>query len=377
MKSESKTKVIFLITKSNWGGAQRYVYDLATSLPLATYDVVVVLGGTGVLNERLRQASIRTISLPQLERDVSLTKDWRTFQSIRHCIATEQPDVLHVNSSKAGGLGALAGRLSRVPAIVYTAHGWAFNENRGWLNRQIVAFFHWLTILLAHHTIAVSEALKSQFQWPFVQARMTVIHNAIAPLSLLSRSAARQELLTYAPGLHQYQHDPWGVTIAELHPVKQHDLTIRAIASLRDQGIPYRHIIIGGGELEAELKTLIATLDLTEYVFLTGHQTDAARWLRAFDLFVLSSRSEALGYVLLEALSAELPIIASKVGGIPEVVPNSLPHTLLPSGDIAALGNAIKHTLAQVPVKRVPQPITTLETMTTATMGVYHTLLKQ
>ena len=371
MKSQPKTKVMFLITKSNWGGAQRYVYDLATSLPLAEYEVLVALGGSGELKTKLQQANIRTMTLHSMKNETSFLRVYKATKELYTILRSERPTIMHINSSLAGVAGSIAGRLTATPRIIFTAHGWAFNEARPYWQRAIIKFLHWCTVLLSHQTIAVSHALKSQFQWPFVQARMTVIHNAIAPLSFLSRTKARDELLKLLPTLSSYQNDPWGVTIAELHPVKQHDVTICAVASLRDQGIPYRHIIIGGGELEAELVNLIHTLDLTEHVFMTGHQTDAARWLQAFDIFVLSSRSEALGYVLLEALAAQLPIIASNVGGIPEVVPNYPPHTLVASSDVAELGNAIKHTLAKVPVEQVPQPVATLETMTTATMTVY------
>lgn len=375
MELKEKTKVLFLITKSNWGGAQRYVYDLATSLPQSSYEVVVVLGGTGILHQRLRDASIRTISLSTLTRDVSLQKDWHTFTRIRNIIKEEQPNILHVNSSKAGGLGALAGRFARVPAIIYTAHGWAFNEDRSWLNRQVVAFFHWCTVLLAHRTIAVSQAIKNQFHWPFAQSRMTVIHNAIAAPQFFPRDEVRHKLQKLLPTLARFHEDPWGVTIAELHPVKQHDVTIRAVASLRDQGIPYRHVIIGTGEQTTQLAALIAALDLEDHVFMTGHITDAARWLCAFDVFVLSSRSEALGYVLLEALAAKLPIVASNVGGIPEIVPASTPHTLVASGNVAALGNAIKHTLATPKDTAPAETTTTLDNMVAKTIALYDTHL--
>ena len=376
METQPKTKVMFLITKSNWGGAQRYVFDLASNLNPQQYDVVVALGGKGTLVQKLQTAGIRTISLSSLERDISFTKDWHSFRQLYRRIRQEKPDVLHVNSSKAGGLGAAAGRLTRVPAIIYTAHGWAFNENRGWVSRQLVAFFHWLTIMLSHRTIAVSEAIRQQFRWPFVQRKMTVILNGIAPIEYCSRTKARAELATLVPAINTESTVCWGVTIAELHPVKQHETTIHAVAQLKDQGVPYRHVIIGEGENRHTLEQLIQELDLGDHVFLLGQQTGAARWLKAFDIFVLSSRSEALGYVLLEALGASLPIMATRVGGIPEVVPNTPPHQLVPSGDSTALSNAIKRTLSAATSIRSIEPSShTLTTMQKATTALYHHLL--
>ena len=127
-----RKKVLYLITKSNFGGAQRYVYDLATALPREKYEAVVAFGGTGApgskpgqLAEMLGEANVSTVYLHALGRDYSIM-DVRSFFEILQLIKIESPDVLHLNSSKAGGLGALAGRLCHVPQIIYTANGWPF-----------------------------------------------------------------------------------------------------------------------------------------------------------------------------------------------------------------------------------------------------------
>ena len=155
MAEQPKKKVLFLITKSNFGGAQRYVFDLATHLDRDRYAVAVALGGNGSLIEKLTEAAIRVIRIPGLQRNISFKKELLSFWQIHKLLKAERPDVLHVNSSKAGGIGAFIGRLHRVPCIVYTAHGWAFNEDRSLVSRLLVGFLHWLTILFAHHTITV------------------------------------------------------------------------------------------------------------------------------------------------------------------------------------------------------------------------------
>lgn len=183
-----KKKILFVITKSNFGGAQRYVYDLARSLPSREFEVVVAFGGEGLLKEKLTQANIRTVPIEGLERDINLFNEFSVFSQLMKLFKEERPDVVHLNSSKIGGIGALAGRLARVPHIVFTAHGWAFNEERPWIERKIIAVLYWITLVLSHTTIAVSEQIKKQICcFPFVKHKMIIIHNGIDQAGVLSK----------------------------------------------------------------------------------------------------------------------------------------------------------------------------------------------
>lgn len=341
-----RKKVLFLITKSNWGGAQKYVYDLATNLPVNSYESVVLTGGEGNLITELKKTNIRTISLPSLQRDVSLTKEILSLVKIYKIIKSEQPDIIHVNSSKAGALGALLGRLTGVPRIIFTAHGWAFNENRSLVSKITIKFLHWLTVILSHQTIAVSAAVKKQMDWPFVQSKMVVIHNGLKVPNYEDKLTARNFLIAKIPNLKNFTNDFWTVTIGELHKTKQHHITIEAIAQLKKEtDVNLRHLIIGTGDEENYLKNLIVSLNLQDNIFLVGKVDEAAKYLKAFDLFILSSISEALAYVIIEAAQAKLPIIASKVGGIPEIITDNVEGYLVPSGDISTLTKAIKNCL--------------------------------
>ena len=82
-QNTKKTRILYIITKSNWGGAQRYVYDLATNLPKKDFDIKVALGGNGVLAEKLRSENIEVISIPDLERDISIVKEIKVFLKLR------------------------------------------------------------------------------------------------------------------------------------------------------------------------------------------------------------------------------------------------------------------------------------------------------
>lgn len=338
---QNRKKVLFLITKSNWGGAQRYVYDLAVGLPQEDFDVVVALGGDGLLATKLRSAGIKVISIPSLQRDISLVKELHSLREISDIIEVEKPDILHINSSKAGAYGALIGRLHHVPKIIFTAHGWAFNEDRPFWQRLILKKIHWLTVLLCHQTIAVSKEVVRQMNWPFAKRKMTVIYNGRELENLKSRDEARAALIEDEPRLQKYKDDFWSMTIGELHPIKRHDAVIKSMKEIVRRWPHTRHLIISTGQEEKRLRELIKELELQDHIFLLGQINEAAQYLKAADLFILASRSEAMPYVIIEACIAGLPIVATAVGGIPEVIENEKSGLLTKPLDNEALFEAI------------------------------------
>lgn len=332
-----RKKLLFVITKSNFGGAQRYVYDLATSLE-GTYDIAVASGGTGTLQKKLHEAHIRTISLASLERDISLSKDFRTFFELIRLFRKEKPDIVHLNSSKIGGLGALAARIARVPKIIFTAHGWAFNEERPFFQRKIIGFLHWSTIILSHMTIAVSEKIKdSMSSLPFLSKKIKVIHNGIVSMDLVTREGARAFL-----GLKNKNDSFLIGTISELHKNKGLDFLLEAFRKFHDTYSKSHLVIIGEGEKRKELEAYVEKNDLRDCVSFAGFVPDAARYLNAFDVFTLTSRTEAFPYVPLEAGLAKLPVVASEVGGMPEIIENGKSGLLVPVGDIVAICMALE-----------------------------------
>lgn len=315
-----RKKILFLITKSNWGGAQRYVFDLATTINQVEYEPVVILGGDGELAEKLVQIGIRTIHLNSLQRDISVTKELAFAKELWNVLRKERPDILHVNSSKAGGVGCFIGRLSRVPRVIFTAHGWAFNEDRPLWQRVIIKTLHWWTVILSHQTIAVSNAIVSQMNWSFAQRRMTVINPGRSIPSFESRLSARTTIALAHPALASYTADVWFCILAELHPVKQHETLFAAMKKIIAEYPHVRLVCIGGGQSQPYLQSYIEQNELAQNVFLIGPIHEAGSLLKAADLFVLPSKSESYGYVLHEAGLARVPIAASAVGGILDII---------------------------------------------------------
>lgn len=376
-----RKKILYLITKSNWGGAQRYVYDLATTLDKTKFEAVVALGGDGVLKEQLEHARIRTISIDSLQRDVSIKKEIAFAQELQKIIKSEEPDVLHVNSSKAGAVGTLIGRLTKVPLIIFTAHGWAFNEGRPALQKLVFKCIHWLTVKLSHKTIAVSQAIVSQLQWFGITQKFIVIHPGRTIGPMYGKIEAREKLANIHPILREHLQKPWCITIAELHPIKRIDIIIRAFHKLKNKKVI--SVIIGDGQLREELEKQIVIHSLENRVLLVGSVTEAARFLKAADLFVLTSDSESYGYVIHEAGLAKVPVIATRVGGIPEIVTSATEGTLIPPHDSDTLAEVIDSTLtdkteAKEKAENLYESLLsrTKEKMTLATAAVYELAIK-
>lgn len=348
--SDRPRKVLYIVTKANWGGAQRYVYDLAVNAKEAGHDVLVVSGVPGVLTERLSESGIATEIISSMERDVKLKKELDSFHSLLSIVRRFSPDVLHANSSKAGGLGALVGRIARVPRIVFTSHGWAFNEDRPKWQKIIIGLFHYGTVLLAHRTICVSSALQMDAAWmPFVQKRFSVIHNGIDAVSLLPQSEARMRL---APDvLKEFPNAVWVGVIGELHKSKGLDTLIEAFAAIAQDHPQAVLVIMGDGEEWTHLAKLVQIYDLPKRIVLAGFVPDAVTHLSALDLFVLPSRTEALGYVLLEAGAAGLPAIGTRVGGIPEILEDGKTGVLVPKSDMHALAQALSTLISDAPLR--------------------------
>lgn len=324
-------RILYGITKSNMGGAQRYVLGLAQEAKKRGHEVAVLLGGDGPLKQRLEESHIKSISLPTLKREVRIFDEFKNLLAIRKILKEFKPDVFHTNSSKMGGLGALAGRLTFTKQIIFTGHGWAFNENRSELSKWLIKKFVWLTILLSHKTICVSGAVyKDVVRLPFVKQKLVVIRNGVVAFPFLSREEARKELSlepeTFVVG-----------ALSELHHIKGLDIALRAINKTKD----INFVVLGDGEERQELKTFAKTLGISERVTFYGFRVDARKYLQAFDVFIMPSRSEGLPYALLEAGLAGLPIVASNVGGIPEVVEDGKSGILFAKEDYNALASAL------------------------------------
>lgn len=375
-----RKKIVYVITKGSWGGASRYVFDLARYLPKNDYQVTVVCGQGQDLPAKLSALEINCRQIPTLQRDINWSADWQSLWQLRKIFREEQADIVHLNSSKAGLLGAIAGRLAGRPKIIFTAHGWSHNEKIGRTKKIIRIISHWLCLILCHQIIAVSEKTKQDVShWPGIKHKLRVIYNGVAPIPWLTRKLARQKLLA------DKQDKFWIGVIAELHHNKGQDVLltafIKTIKNLLGDALGWKIILvlIGEGETRQQLEQQIKDSRLTDRIFLLGHQPEAAQYLPAFDLMVLPSRTEALPYTALEAGVAGVPLVASEVGGLSEIIPDPYYGLLVPPENSEELSKSLiyvikkdgyRQTISQNLKKRVTENFS-LKSMVEQTRQLY------
>ena len=363
-KTRNKKTIGLVITQGKWGGAQRYVFDLATHLA-TRYRVVVSIGtqhGSQTLQNRLHDfvqshptVDITVTLLNHLQRAITPWHALRAITELRQWVATNHIDLVHYNSSKAVVIGAHASR-GTIPQIA-TIHGWPSQEllspMRSWLYRLLEKRAS--RALDALITIDLTSSRIAQDKYGLPKKKVHHIAHRIAPIDFLPRDDAREqfEQLTGQSLSNKYCVG----TIANHYPTKRLSLFIDGLAQFITQKKDIVGLIIGDGPQRHALQQQINTLNMQDHIFLLGHQDNAARLLKGFDLFALSSAKEGYPYVLLEAQQAELPIVSTAVGGCIDILQNS------PTGFLVdtPIPEVFAHTLAQARVQHT-YPTKTLNT---------------
>ena len=321
-----RKKILYVITKSVWGGAQRYVFDLATNLPKDKFDIAVITSGNGPLIEKLNIAGIQTIILPTLQNKnglfgilFSLVNFNSLFQLFK-IFKNKRPDVIHLNSSKIGGLGAVAARFSSLitrhsSLVVFTVHGWGFKEDRSRLSRAIIFFFSFISTIFQNKIILINKSdLKSAKKF-IPTKKLALIYNGIEKIDFITREKTRRNLKIK-------EKDMVIGAIAELTKNKGLTYLIKAVGMINAelQMLNAKFIIIGEGENKNKLQNQINILGLQNEIQLTGFIPDAEKLLKAFDIFILPSVKEGLPYAIAAAMQAGLPNKTTNVGCIPDKI---------------------------------------------------------
>lgn len=332
-----RPRVLIVVTLAERGGVVSYLSALVPGL-VDDFDVTVAAHGPGPLGDAMRAAGAEFVELREVRRAISPLHDpLGLLELIRLCLRV-RPHVLHANSTKAGVLGRLAAWLTRVPVRLFSAHGWAFATHLGASAR----LYQWCDRLmrpLTTTTICVSRSelergLRARTCAP---ERTVVIPNAVAldvPRAPGGRGGGDQLRI---------------VSVGRMAAPKDFITLVRALARL--PGGSYHAQIIGDGPERGAIAAEIERLGAGAAVALVGERDDVPERLAAADVFVLSSRSEAMPMVVLEAMAAGLPVVASAVGGMPELVVDGETGLLVVPGDPQPLAAALSR-LARDPLLR-------------------------
>ncbi|MEK7121056.1 MAG: glycosyltransferase [Patescibacteria group bacterium] len=339
-------KILYLITKSNLGGAQRYVLDLSKMAKNKGFEVVVGAGGEGELKQKIESLGLKFITIKGLDRNINFFKDLKSIFSVWKVIKEEKPDVVHFNSSKMG-LGILIARIQKLffkypKNIIFTAHGWPFNEPRSYWQIKIIWILSWFSVLFSNITITIASFdFEKTKKMPFVKKKVVYIPNGIGEIIFLDRDTARENLTSISS--YKFGEQTEVGTVAELTKNKGLKYLVETAERARD--LPVHFFIIGDGEDKEKLENMIRERGLQNKITLSGKIDEARKYLKAFDIFLLPSVKEGLPYVLLEAGLAKLPVIATSVGGIPEVIEDMKTGILVRKKDPHEIETAIRYVL--------------------------------
>ena len=320
---EKKTTVLHLSTSSGPGGAERMVSTLAAALNQGQFRVIVGLFRSGWLQTECEVRGVRTYVMP-LGGPFNL--QW--FRACLRLLRKEQVALIHAHEFSAILCGWVVSMLAGVP-FVATVHG----KNYFWekLRRRVT-----YRLVSRHGTIvAVSQDLK-QFICDRVgvqEQRVEVIYNGVAPAQMITD----EEVQTCKAELGVSGCYPVLGVVGSLYPVKGHRFLLEAMPEILRRWPKAQLLVIGRGELEVALKEQVEQLAIGGNVQFLGMRQDVPRLLSLMDLFALPSLSEGLSIALLEAMASGKPVVATRVGGNPELIDHGRTGFLVQSEDAKEL----------------------------------------
>lgn len=323
-------RILYLITQADGGGAQNYALALAQNFRGA----IAAGREAGELFEAAEKNGLKTFRLNHLKRNINPYHDLMAIWEIRQLIQTYQPDILHLNSSKAGILGSFAG-IGLKTKIVFTAHGFVFNEPLPWPVRALYIVLEKAASRCRDCVITVSEkdrtaALRHKIIAP---EKIVTIHNGLPALNFLPPETAAEQL-NLPKNLFLF------ATIANFYKTKGLHILVDAVTLLKQEvKNQCKFVIFGNGPEEQNIKLRLKNSGLAGNFLLLGKTNQAYQYLKAFNAFLLPSLKEGFPYVILEALAAGLPILATTAGGLPEAVDEA--GLLVKPGNAAELAEKI------------------------------------
>jgi len=320
-------RVLFLTTHFNMGGITRYILTLSRELSAAGHPVYVVSsGGDGL-------AELDDLGIAHLEVNIrtKFLLSWKVLRAIpqlRRYVREHEIDIIHAHTRVTQTLAALLSRVTGVPYVT-TCHGF-FRAK--WIRRAL-PFWGRRVIAISEQ---VREHLKKDFRIPddkIALARNGIPLEKFCPVSPETKALKKKE--------HGFQDCLVIGIIARLSPVKGHRLPIHAMEKIRSRLAQARLMVVGTGKEQGLLSALVQKFQLTRDVRFYPSVNRTMEFLQVFDCFVLPSLQEGLGLSVMEAQAAGVPVVASRVGGIPSLIEDGVDGLLVEPNRADLLAGAV------------------------------------
>ncbi|ALA58226.1 glycosyltransferase family 4 protein [Nitrospira moscoviensis] len=349
-------KVIHIITRLDRGGSAQNTMLTVLGHDRTQFEPIVITGDSRMEDaqgglratadnlRRLEKEHIRYHVIPSLVRRVSARRDLVALWNLYRLLRRERPAIVHTHTSKAGVLGRLAAWWAAVPAVIHTPHGHVFYGHFDRLRSWLCLMIERLLARITSRLIALTGAERQEHLDRHVGTaeRFAVIPSGI-DVERFRRVRAGGKLVPDWFGCPPNSRIVGSV--GWLTGIKGHRVLVEAVAILK-QEFPTLHLVIAGsGDRREALIEQARQAGISHAVHLPGHREQVEDCLKGFDCFALPSLNEGMGRALIEAMAAGLPIVASRVGGIPAVVQDGVNGLLVPPGESRALAEALRSVL--------------------------------
>jgi glycosyltransferase involved in cell wall biosynthesis len=346
---EPRVKVLRVIARLNMGGPALHVAYLTEGLATRGYETTLVAGtlarGEDSMQFVAERHGVEVVRVDELHREISPLRDVVAAVRLARLIRRLQPEILHTHTAKAGAVGRLGALLAgpaRPRIVVHTFHGHVL---RGYFGPVRTGFFRLLERSLARvstRLIAVSPevrddlvALRVAPAEKFSVIRLGIELSERVDLDNASRAETRR-VLGIGP-------DSFVVGwIGRMTAIKNTDVVLQAFAALRERGVDAALCLIGDGPDRDALERKAHGLGVMRHCLFLGYQENVARFYAAFDAFLLASENEGTPVTTIEALAAGCPVVATRVGGVPDVVEDGVDGFLTEPRDADALAERLE-----------------------------------
>ena len=362
-------KIVLIITRADAvGGAQLHVRDFALRLLRDGHQVIVLTGVIGKYNDLLEKSGIQNIACPTFQNNINPVEDWQTLSFIKQTIIQFKPDLVATHSSKAGILGRLASKQSKVPCI-FTAHGWSFTEGIPEPKRTIYQLLEQWAAKFTNRIICVSE-----------YDRQLGIKAGIKPNRLVKIHYGISDIYPELIANHGHSKPVRIVMVARFEPQKDHRTMLMALKELKGVELD----LLGDGPDMETYKTMARELGIADRVNFLGFSSNVTERLAQYQIFALITNWEGFPISTLEAMRAGLPTVVSDVNGCSEAIIEGETGYCIPQGDVETLRSRLKTLIAdselrvkmgQLARKRYEKEYT-FEIMYQRTIETYHDAIK-
>ncbi|HCU80657.1 MAG TPA: hypothetical protein DGN60_05785 [Chloroflexi bacterium] len=339
-----KSGILHIIARMNIGGPALHVAQLSSGLMQKGFETTLVSGlqvdSEGDMTDLAKQYELRFHLYNSLGSRPSPWNDLYTCSRLWKLMRLTSPTIVHTHTAKAGALGRIAAKLAKVPIIVHTFHGHVFSGYWGAGISKIIVFIERILASLSTVILTVSESVRNDLLQHNI-APPEKIHVLPLGLDLNIYKNCSVKMGEFRRELGIESSVPLIGNVGRLVPIKNHRYFLMAAHSMLQSGFDGRFVIVGSGQLESELQNLCSESGIGDSVIFTGWRRDLDRIYADLDVLVNTSINEGTPCAIIEAMAARVPVVATSVGGVPDIINSEKTGYLVSEDDVTSLVDTI------------------------------------